>query len=179
MLINVIKKILWTCLFLLLGILSYCTVVDNINRDSKFPDPNWSTNILFGSTGILPSEIAKISVFYSDKDHSGEQDYSDFLNLKQKPIFTLTDQNQIMEFLSASSEQLPGGDFIDLRHPENAYHIILWKENHKGFGYGRLLIFRQNGHEYSFVKAADGTGDFRYNENLLKYINKIQNQMKK
>jgi hypothetical protein len=143
-------------------------------------DPEWSTSVLFGN-GVPPGEVDKIEVFNSSEKNGDEQYYSDLV--KSKAVITLDTQDGIAEFL-ASARDLVSGYLIaaphnlDLEKPTQTFHIILWKKNSRTLGYGRLLVYRKDGFEYDFLKAADGTGDYRYNSKLLPYIEQLQGEDK-
>ncbi len=126
--------------------------------------------VLLGN-GIFPSEIKRIEIFTSDQDDGNEKPYQDLI--KTNKILEISNQTKITEFLEAARKQPSSKIDVDFRNPNKVYHIILWKSRDNGFGYGRLLIFKQNNQEYGFIKASDGTTDFVYNGmELANYIRK-------
>jgi hypothetical protein len=141
-------------------------------------DPEWSTNILFDSGPASHStDVNKIEVIYSNKNNGEEQSYNELL--KVKPVITLDNMVSITEFLNhahtfLSAFKVPALNDIDLNKPVDTFHIIVWRRGGASFGYGRLLVFRKDGRKYGVLKAADGTGDYRYNSELLPYIEQLR-----
>ena len=141
-------------------------------------DPDWSSNVLYDSGPVLLStNVIKIEVFHSNKNCGKEQGYEELM--KMKPVITLESGDRIAEFLNNAHTFVSAFKFatlnnIDVDRPADTFHILLWKKDGSAWGYGRLLVFRKGGHEYGVLKAADGTGDYRYNSKLLPYIEQLQ-----
>ncbi len=160
---------------LLLALCYPLTIFIKLYATQSMCDPEWSANIFFDS-GPAEADVKKIEVIHSNGEY---QSFNELL--KVKPVITLDDVDRITEFLDhshtfLSAFKVAALNDIDLEKPVDTFYIIVWKKSGNAFGYGRLLVFRIDGHEYGVLKAADGTGDYRYNSKLLPYIEQLRGQ---
>src|SRR5580693_8508292 len=84
---------------LLLALCYPLTIFIKSYTSQSMCDPEWSTNILYDS-GPAPhsTDVKKIEVIHSNKNHGEEQGYNELL--KVKPVITFDDLDRITEFLN-------------------------------------------------------------------------------